>query len=163
MYNKILGPLDGSKLSECTLSHIEGVATGCKVSEVVLLAVLEPVQRSSAGTEFPSSREVLSRMEGEWQKVENENKKKAEEYLNVAAEGLREKGITAKIDVIQSELDKGVAETILDYSQNNNFDLVIMSTHGRSGVTRFALGSVADKVIRHSKVPVLIVAPAGCR
>ena len=56
-----------------------------------------------------------------------------------------------------------VAEGILDYVVKNQVDLIMMSTHGRSGPSRWALGSVADRVIRHSLIPVLIVSPKGCR
>ncbi len=162
MYNKILVPLDGSKLSECAIDHIDSIAN-VKSSELVLLNILELTQPFSSMVEFQGSREAAVRMEQEWQKVENQNYQKAQDYLNKEAEALKFKGIQAKIVVVKPEPGKGTAETILDYSQNNNIDLVVMSTHGRSGISRFTMGSVADRVVRHSKVPVLIVAPAGCR
>ncbi len=55
------------------------------------------------------------------------------------------------------------ADEILKYINENKTDLVIMSTHGRSGIPRWAFGSVADKVIRHSTAPVLIIPPHGFR
>lgn len=54
-------------------------------------------------------------------------------------------------------------EAILDYAKANNVDLIVMSTHGRSGVSKFMLGSVADRVVRHAVQPVLLVTPPGCR
>jgi nucleotide-binding universal stress UspA family protein len=55
------------------------------------------------------------------------------------------------------------AEEILKYSQDNDVDLIIMSTHGRSGVSRWAMGSVADRVVRTSVAPVLLTTPKECR
>ena len=55
------------------------------------------------------------------------------------------------------------AEEILDYAQNNQVDLIVMSTYGRYGISRWAFGSVTDKVLRHSIATVLITSPSGCR
>ena len=55
------------------------------------------------------------------------------------------------------------ADVILDYAKKENIDLIIMSTHGRAGVAKWALGSVADRVIRHSPVPLFLVVPKACR
>jgi nucleotide-binding universal stress UspA family protein len=55
------------------------------------------------------------------------------------------------------------ADEILNYATDNKVDLIIMSTHGRSGVSRWFFGSVAEKVIRHATVPVLISPPRGTR
>ena len=64
---------------------------------------------------------------------------------------------------VEVELIVGGAadEAILDYAKENNIDLIVMSTHGRSGVHRWIFGSVTQRVLRHSPVPVLIVPPAG--
>ena len=55
------------------------------------------------------------------------------------------------------------ADEILEYSKKNQIDLIIISTHGSSGIARWAFGSVADKVARHATVPVLLITPAACR
>ena len=93
----------------------------------------------------------------------NEMKERAEDYLAIAAEDLRKENIMIQIEILQSSAYHGVADAILDYAQNSRADLIIMSTHGRSGISRWTFGSVTDKVIRHSKVPVLTVTPEGCR
>jgi len=49
------------------------------------------------------------------------------------------------------------AEEILDYAEDNDIDLIMMGTHGLTGVKRFLIGSVAEKVLRHSKIPVMII------
>jgi nucleotide-binding universal stress UspA family protein len=51
----------------------------------------------------------------------------------------------------------------LEYAAKNHVDLIIMTSHGRSGISRWLFGSVAERVSQHSTIPVLIVAPAGCR
>ena len=151
MYKKILAPLDGSEFSECTLGHLEAVATGCRVPEVVLLMVVEPIPRPYAeegGIGGNFSRDVEKRALDY-----------AKGYLSKTADSLKKKGVAAQTAVVQGRS----ADEILNYANKNNVDLIVISTHGRSGVSRWVLGSVADKVIRYSIVPVLVVSPAGCR
>jgi nucleotide-binding universal stress UspA family protein len=150
MYQKILAPLDGSEFSECSLEHVTAIAKGCDVPGVVLLQVLEPLRSEakyygvSAGT-FREARKKVRAQTGD--------------YLAKVADNLREKGITAKTAVVEGE----PSDEILNYADKNKVDLIIMSTHGNSGLTRWAFGSVADRVIRHSVVPVMVIAPPGCR
>ena len=149
MYKKILAPLDGSELSECTLEHLKAVATGCQVPEVVLLRVVEPLpQVYDDGGLTPG-----------WH---DEAQKKAEEfardYLAKVAASLKKEGISAETALVQGR----AADKILDYIKQNQVDLVVMRTHGRSGVSRWVLGSVADRVLRHSAAPVLAVRPVSC-
>ena len=64
---------------------------------------------------------------------------------------------------LQSEVISGKpAESIAEYAENNGVDLIIVATHGRSGMSRWVLGSVADRVLRSSCVPVLMVRAPGC-
>ena len=63
---------------------------------------------------------------------------------------------------IEAKTGQGVAEIILDFAEKNKMQLIIMSTHGRSGISRWAMGSVADRVVNHSKTPVLTITPTGC-
>ncbi len=161
MYKKILGTLDGSSLSECSLEHIKTIATGCKVADVVLLTVVEE-QPIVFGGEI-ASREVVEEISKQRQKEAKETQKRAEDYLAKVAGSLRKENIAVKTIVIQPPIGHGVADAILDYVQNNKVDLIIMSTHGRSGASRWAFGSVTDKVATHAKVPVLTITAAGCR
>ena len=152
MYNKILVPLDGSQLSECSLSHMKTIAKGCQVPEVVLLRVAEPLTAYELGPLMDVGGEAVI-------KLENERKTEATDYISKTIQLLNKEGVPAKGDIVLGRAD----EAILDYAEKNKIDLIIMSTHGRSGVTRWAFGSVADRVVRHSKVPVLTVSPVGCR
>lgn len=151
MYKKILAPLDGSELSECSLEHVKAVATACQASEVVLLRVIEPLpQTEDIGgvTSEPWYRDAQAKIQTE-----------IEKYITKMADKLKKEGIAAKGVVVSGR----AADEILDYATKNQMDLIIMSTHGVSGVSRWVVGSVADKIIRHSPVPVLVASPAALR
>lgn len=160
MYNRLLCPLDGSKLSECSLEHVKAIAAGCRVTSVVLLTVIEEPELLMV--QYDSQQAIEEEVKLKEKQI-NEMKKGAEDYLAIAAQVLRNEGITVQIEILQSSAYHGVADAILDFAQNSKADLIIMSTHGRSGISRWAFGSVTDKVIRHSKVPVLTVTSEGCR
>ena len=145
MYKRVLVPLDGSKIAESALEHLKAVAIGCRVPETVLLTAIEPVQ---TGRPYGTSDEWLLDIQKKARKI-------AEDYINEIAQKLGKEGIKAKTVIVQAR----PADAILDYATDNGVDLVIMSTHGRSGISRWTFGSVADKVIRYSTVPVLIIRP----
>ncbi|MDD5082511.1 MAG: universal stress protein [Dehalococcoidales bacterium] len=142
MYSKILVPLDGSKTAECVLGHIIEIAGGC--TQVELLFVAEP-----APPGLYESREEAHKKLMAWGK----------EYLAGVEDILTKDGVGAKSVIVEGK----AAETIVDYAENNGVDLIVMSTHGRSGPSRWAFGSVAEKIIRSSIIPVLIVVPKACR
>ena len=151
MYQKILVPLDGSELSECSLAHARAVAIGCHVPDLVLLRVVEPLSAVIATGDTEGYIPP-----GDWQeglRVE------AEGYIAKVAATLKKEGIAARGAVVSGR----AADEIIDYAGKNQVDLIIMSTHGRAGVSRWVLGSVADRVVRHSPVPVLVVPPHGSR
>lgn len=150
MYNKILVPLDGSELSECSLEHVKQVVGG-NASEVILLRVFEPISSNDAAAWSQAGYTITE--------VQNKNQVVAKDALTQAAKKLINQGISARVEVIEGR----VAESILDYAEKNQVDLIIMSTHGRSGISRWTFGSVADKVARHSPIPVLLISPPGCR
>ncbi len=154
MYKKILVPLDGSPAAECVFDHVKAIATGCSVPEVILLLVLEPVDSMLHTFYVPAD------WPEQLKEAEKKAKTEAEEYLSKVKERMERDGISAKTAFVMSS---EVAEEILKFAADNQVDLIIMSTHGRSGATRWAFGSIADRVIRHSTVPVLIVLPKGCR
>jgi nucleotide-binding universal stress UspA family protein len=151
MYRKLLAPLDGSAFSECSLEHVKTIALGCEVPEVVLLRVVEPIHSTDLATYAEAGIDTAMLMKD----VENG----ARTYITKATDELKKSGLT-----VQGVVSTGwAADTIINYAQDNGVDLIVMSTHGRGGVGRWFMGSVTDKVVRHSPVPVLTVAPAGCR
>jgi len=142
MYKKILVPLDGSELSESVLNHVMTIAKSCQVPEVVLLRVREPLDDMVRVALDPEIAKELD------QAYHDE----FANYLKGIAKKLEKKGIAVKTEVLAGN----PAKEILKYSRNNNVDLIIMSTHGRSGVSRIVFGSVANKIIRQTEVPILL-------
>jgi nucleotide-binding universal stress UspA family protein len=150
MYKKILVPLDGSELAECVLPHVESIAQGCRVQEVVFLRVVEPFRPPGPyGTYF--SQETINC-------IDADNKAAAESYLSQLMKRTRYDGVSVKPEVITGI----AAESIADYATKNSIDLITIATHGRSGITRWAWGSVADRVLRSACVPILMVRAPGC-
>ena len=144
MYKKLLVPLDGSELSECSLEHVKAVAKGCQAKEAVLLQVIEP---------DPQVIDIGVSSERWYRDAQAKVQAEVKKYISQVADKLKKEGVAAKGVVIQGR----AADEILDYATKNQMDLIIMSTHGRSGVSRWVFGSVAEKVIRHSTLPILIV------
>lgn len=144
MYKKILVPLDGSDYSESVIEHVKAIALGCNVPETVLIAVIEPF------------RIQASRAPAGWLiKMQKEAGNAAQTYLQSVAEKLQVDGVNAQTEVLEGT----AAETIIDYAGKNKIDLIVMSTHGRSGISRWMYGSVADRVVRNSTIPVLAARP----
>ncbi len=148
MYKKILTPLDGSELSEHALEHLKAIALGRRDLQVILLYVAAPSPREVY--KFPT--------ESQFEQYEKA-RVDAQHYLSEVAESLKKEGIAAEITIVYGQ----VAHEILKYVEENKVDLIVMSTHGRSAVARWPLGSVADRILRHSTVPVLIVPPHAFR
>jgi nucleotide-binding universal stress UspA family protein len=89
--------------------------------------------------------------------LEEDSVKVATADLEAKAQLLRDKGILVEVKVLFGN----VLDQLVDYTNNNGVDLIIIATHGRSGVSRLFLGSVADRLLRHSPVPVLMVRTPG--
>jgi len=162
MYTKILVPLDGSKLAECVIEHVSSVAKGCQVQEVILFHVMKSLPvltRPSSMGSIDVSHDTPGRSETDYRYEREKMESEAREFLAEIAESLKKEGMTVSIDVSRGD----PAEEIMTYAKLKKADLIIMSTHGRSGVSRWAFGSVADRVVRHSVIPVLIAVPKGCR
>lgn len=145
MYQKILVPLDGSRLAECVLPHVDALAAGNKETKITFLYVVQPL-------DVPMVNSVYKK------RIETDAKSAAEKYLKklVARAKYREKAISKVI------LGK-VADGIVDYATEHQMDLMIMATHGRSGISRWLYGSVAEKVIHETKIPVFLVKAGDCR
>ncbi|NWF56004.1 MAG: universal stress protein, partial [Syntrophaceae bacterium] len=131
MYRKILVPLDGSKLAECVLPHVEALAKAFQVQEVVFVRVFEPYRP-------PPSDYVIS--EEERGRIDADYKAAAEKYLRELVDEVHLDGVRQRWDVLRGR----IAETLADYASKNNVDLIVIATHGRSGVSRWVWGSVAD-------------------
>jgi nucleotide-binding universal stress UspA family protein len=152
MYKKILVPLDGSELAECVLPHVESIAKGCGVQNVVFLRVVEPFYMPGGGTDGGSfSAEDIKR-------INSETRAAAENYLSQLVSRIKYDGVNVQSKVITGK----AAENIAEYATKNGVDLITIATHGRSGVSRWVWGSVADRVLRSVVIPVLVVRSPGC-
>lgn len=157
MYKKILVPLDGSGLAECVFKHVKEIAKGCETAEVDLLYVVAPI--TAPFGEFSDTSDMSVNPAGDVRSVSAERYEKwGKQYLDGIAKTFAKDGIAAKSIVLRG----GPADVILNYVRDNAIDLVIMATHGRSGPAKWVLGSVADRVLRQSVSPVMIVRPSEC-
>jgi nucleotide-binding universal stress UspA family protein len=148
MLGTILVPLDGSELAEHAVEWLKRGLDGCKFRRVVLLRALEPAELiySAGGVEAYVELQKRALIE-------------AREYLARMEASLLKHGLRAKAVLVD-----GVAEEeILNYARRHRVSLIVMSTHGRSGVSRWLTGSVTDRVVTHSPAPVLVVPPPGAR
>jgi nucleotide-binding universal stress UspA family protein len=150
MYKKIMVPVDDSELSECVLPHVEAFMKGFPLTVVAFVRVVESVGLSSSAG--PSMLE-------DQQEKESARKASAEDYLKQVVSRLKHEGATIRVEVLIGR----VTESLSDYAGDNGVDLILIATHGRSGVTRWVRGSVADKTLRSANVPVLMVRAPGTK
>jgi nucleotide-binding universal stress UspA family protein len=149
MYERILVPLDGSKVGEAALPDVEVLAlkiAACAQVEITLLQVISELTYDFL-TEADAAQ--LPYNETDLKKIEQA----AQRYLDRVAVGLESKGIKVKTIVKEGH----AAEEIIKVARDIKADLIAMSTHGRSGLGRWALGSITDKVLSRSEIPVLTV------
>jgi nucleotide-binding universal stress UspA family protein len=153
MIKKILVPLDGSNLAECAVTYAEELATRLGICEVVLVGVTSRVKGFSLEEELSLPEEVKL-MPVATCSIEE----KTSQYLGGVAKRLEEKGVKTETEVLCGN----PAEEIIIYADNEKCDLIIMSSHGRSGPSRWAHGSVADRVFRGVRIPVMMIPAPGC-
>ena len=149
MYERILVPLDGSKVGEAALPYIEGLVSKLPAEPKVEVTLLQVVSSTTYYVVAGEASVPVPYTENELEII----KQKAKDYLDNASEGLRGTGAIVKTKVATGK----AAEGIMKAADEINADLVAMSTHGRSGIGRWAFGSVTDKVLRDGIVPILTI------
>ncbi len=149
MYKHIMVPLDGSALAECVLPHVDALAKVCLVENVTFVRVLKPIQFIAEDVTLPDK---------EWKRLYAEERAESENYLKQLVSRLKYDKVNVKWQVLEGQ----VADNLVDYAVKNNVDLIIIATHGRSGISRWVWGSVADRILRSACVPVLMVRAPGC-
>jgi nucleotide-binding universal stress UspA family protein len=154
MYNKIMVPLDGSDLAECVIPHVAAITTGCKITDVVFVRVVNPIHLPAS----VPARGEFGFSENERRKLEEQQKQTAETYLKQIVENTRLEGAVLGYEVLAGK----VADTLAQWAEKNGVDLIVIASHGRSGVSRWVMGSVADRVLRSACVPVLMIRAPGC-
>ena len=175
MYKKILVPLDGSKLAETALPHVEKIAKGCAIPQVVLVTVTEPIRVKTpegerieqlpapyqppiiyygnvssdrGGTIVPASIMDLPVTIGKMAKT-------GYNYLTRIAEKMDKEGIQVTIAVLIGN----VAEEIVHFAKEEKADLIVMASRGRMSLRRWDVGNAAKKVSRDTDIPILLVKP----
>jgi nucleotide-binding universal stress UspA family protein len=142
---RIMVPTDGSPESEKAVPIAQQIARA-QNAEVVLIHVLQPIALEFTGVEAPADPDLyetlLQSMEGQ-ARADLDRLRTSLESDSVRARWLAPRGFAAS--------------TLLDYERKELPDLLVMATHGRTGLARFALGSVADRLVREGTVPVLLV------
>ncbi len=139
MFDPILVPLDGSQLAECVLPHSIAIASSFD-AEITLLRVLEKNQAGTPAQIF----DLLN-----WQI----NKTKATLYLEKTRIRLEEARIRAQATVLEGL----VAEGITEYAQNKGMKLIVLSSHGHTGQSKWGISNIAQKIILNAPTSVLIV------
>ena len=139
MFNNILVPLDGSPLAECVLPHVLSVARSLK-AKVTLLTVCVPRDGGEATRPVNSLRWSFRTVE-------------ADAYLDEVASRLRVAGLHVETQRVEGK----AAEQILAFERQRGVDLMMLSTHGRSGLTGWNVGSVMQQIIARARVSVMII------
>lgn len=189
LFKRVLVPLDGSDLAECTLPYLKELASCQIVEGVVLLTVVDfgegtvgrdttksgdtraYAQDAGGGVEGTVGRDTArsgdtaayAQDAGAGVELDSAYKdavlQKAREYLATVQGQLASDGISAEVQVLEGKPAPG----IVDYANEGDADLVLIATHGRTGLRRLLLGSVANQVLNEAHAPVLLIRPTSCR
>ncbi len=166
MYDTILYPTDGSEGAECALEHAEKIGKQFD-AEVHILFVADTgfgdtpmrVQKDDEGRWTTG---MMKRKRNEPSKTKMSKSdidindvlvREGEAYTSQIAAELEERGVSAKAVCKRGS----AAKTVVNYASENGVDMIVMGTHGRTGLNRRVIGSVTEKVVRTSEVPVLSV------
>jgi nucleotide-binding universal stress UspA family protein len=150
MYERILVALDGSEIAERVLPHVEALAKAFG-STVILLEVTTSPEKLMA--ELSPGLDVASPVLLDPTEILDEEHAAASEYLANVAGRLRGAGLTVQTD----EQPGSVADEIVQRAHDLHADLIAMTTHGRTGLGRLVFGSVAESVLTHATVPMLLI------
>ena len=151
---KILVPLDGSELAETVLPVVEtlSVHMGC---EVTLVRVVSSVSMAAKVREMVAA--IPHNYSTALDNIEKHRREIAGDYLNALKWELSIRGLTPEVVVAEGD----PAAKIIDLSQDMEWPLIVMATHGRTGISRYVLGSVADRVLMGCSNPLLLMRPGN--
>jgi nucleotide-binding universal stress UspA family protein len=139
MFDTILVPLDGSQLADCVLPHVVAISRPFD-AEIILLRMLEKNQAGTSAQMF----DLLN-----WQI----NKTKSALYLEKIKARIQNLSVRARTAVIEGL----VAEGIIEYAQSRGMKLIVLSSHGRNGLTKWGISSITQKIILNAQTSLLIV------
>lgn len=148
MYHKIMVPLDGSAFAEEALPHAVKLAEafGCELFlvQVVMSPAMIAVPYDISYQFSESYREAAL--------------KEAHDYMSHTA-GRYQAQLPNRIHT--KVIEGGIVDSLLEYASFNSVDLIVMATHGRSGISRWVLGSVAERLLRTAQSPIFLVRVQG--
>lgn len=145
MYRKILVPLDGSKVAEGVLPHAKSLAYS-EGAELILLTV-----GANPALDYAFSDPGLA------QQAIQEQEDRSSKYITEIETQLKSAGFKTSTQMRVGS----VADVILGVAEELQVDVIAMSTHGRTGPARWLLGSIAERVVRNSNIPVLLIRAKG--
>jgi nucleotide-binding universal stress UspA family protein len=156
-YQRILVPLDGSERAAMALHHAEAIANLANARLLLLQVIpsaamlVSETVAASPGVGLPTVDPFVS--SSQYESVEQSLADEAQKTLNEAAAPL----LASSLQVETVILKGTPAEAILAYADEQQIDLIAMSTHGRTGLARLVYGSVAESVLHRATCPVLLV------
>ncbi|WP_435066148.1 universal stress protein [Halobaculum sp. EA56] len=142
MFDRVLIPTDGSDPARSAVEMALGLAETHGATLHILFIVDQPTSVSGMGEGFSGLDDLLDALE-----------EKGHETTEAVVEQAKGRGIETKTAVRRGNPH----DDILTYANNHDIDVIVMGTHGRTGVKRALLGSVTEDVVRHSEIPVLTV------
>ncbi|WP_455645809.1 universal stress protein [Methanosphaera sp.] len=149
MFEKILLPTDGSKNSEKAIEYALSIVDK-KESEIIILNVVDSVYLSGLPEEDLITKSELI--------LEEESKKVTKHVEDIIKDLEEEKGIDASnMTLTPMTLEGNAADVILKVSEKEDVDLIVIASSGKHMLDRFLLGSVTEKTVRHTKVPILVI------
>jgi nucleotide-binding universal stress UspA family protein len=160
-YQRILVPLDGSERAAAALAHAETIAK-LAGAQITLLQVVPSAAMLISDAAVRTPGMGLGTVDpflssSQFEEVETALTEEATNTLNSAAATLTSAGVKVDTVILQSH----PADGILNYAGENDIDLIVMSTHGRTGIARLVFGSVAESVLHHATCPVLLIRVTG--
>jgi nucleotide-binding universal stress UspA family protein len=144
MYKKIVVPLDGSPAAECVLAHVRELAG--KGAEVILVRVV-----AKPSYDYMLRDAQLSAC------LDDEFTLETSQYLKQIGKSVEKPGVTVSTCVLAEQ--GPIAEILHDYAHRVKADLIAISAHGKTGLIGRLLGSTAERIVHHGKIPVLMVHP----
>ncbi len=153
MFKHVLIPLDGSEIAEKAIDYARHI-TDPNGGHITLLTALD-VPEYPPAMYYPAG---VAAYEINQQTMNEQVIPQAQEYLQRIAESFKDAGYITHIEAIIGD----PAQTIVEHAEKHEADAIVMSTHGRTGFSRWLFGSVALKVLGSARCPVFII-PARCQ
>lgn len=159
MFKRLLVPLDGSRFGSRALRYATEVAQRFE-AQVILIRVIRPatpvIATGAQNVVSPAESEIAVQAALE---ADKRNTARAKRYLRGKIWAIRSRNIKASYQVAIGN----PAQSIIEFSKKEKINLIVMTTHGKSGLKRAVIGSIADVVIRESGKPVLVIRPQTSR